>query len=499
MASAVEMEKLQKTQDYFRRYFEYEDAVAVNHENRDYLKTYIHTNTKVELDFGLKKKNLIALGIAAGAGLLCGLIAMLIAGTSDFGVKNFIALGVTFVVVLVAVLVVLRNLIRKKFEQVWDSQKEINEGIREQIDELTRRCDTLEKQKVEYLKALEEKQLVCIPTKHIKYADEIASYVKEDKVETVEEAVAMFEENVKLKRISKEKERKRKQSTASPAERFGNPLQGLSMGMSSKSSTRRNSVRDTRKPLAMPQSRANISDKENEAEIGAALTKVLGASMQTSSAPAASSSGGLSMMPSGKKEKKPSFVQTIVREPVEEIKLVEEPVEEAVVQPAAEPVAEVVAPVVEEAAPIVEGVAVEEAAPIVEEVAVEEVAPIVEEVAVEEAAPIVEEVATEAPRFSFAMSNKKPAAKKPAFVNEVAQPVAAVAEEAAPIVEEVAQPMATVAEQTQPEVKSFGLSLASGSKQGASYSGNIPEVVPKSQEAKKESGFPGGGLRMAQR
>ena len=260
MASTAEMEKLQKTLDYFKRYFEFEDAVAVNHENREYLKTYIHNLSHTEEEFGLKRKNKIALGIAAGAGLVCGLIAMLIAGMDSFGAKNLIALGVTFVVVCIGVNFLLKTQIRKKFEQKWDAQKEINEGIGEQIDDLSRRCDTLEKQKRDYLKALEEKELACIPVKHIKYAEEIASYVKDGKAETVEDAVKMFEENVALKKITKEKERKRKQPTDSPAQRFGNPLQGLSMNAGTKSSSRKSSVRDTRKPLSMPQSRTNISE-----------------------------------------------------------------------------------------------------------------------------------------------------------------------------------------------------------------------------------------------
>ena len=340
MASTAEMEKLQKTLDYFKRYFEFEDAVAVNHENREYLKTYIHNLSHTEEEFGLKRKNKIALGIAAGAGLVCGLIAMLIAGMDSFGAKNLIALGVTFVVVCIGVNFLLKTQIRKKFEQKWDAQKEINEGIGEQIDDLSRRCDTLEKQKRDYLKALEEKELACIPVKHIKYAEEIASYVKDGKAETVEDAVKMFEENVALKKITKEKERKRKQPTDSPAQRFGNPLQGLSMSAGTKSSSRRSSVRDTRKPLSMPQSRTAISDKQNEEEIGAALSKVLGASIQSSAQSSQpKSSGGLSMMSSGKKEaKKPSFVQTIVKEPVEEVA----------------PIVEEVAPVVEEVAPVVE-------------------------------------------------------------------------------------------------------------------------------------------------
>lgn len=469
MASTAEMEKLQKTLDYFKRYFEFEDAVAVNHENREYLKTYIHNLSHTEEEFGLKRKNKIALGIAAGAGLVCGLIAMLIAGMDSFGAKNLIALGVTFVVVCIGVNFLLKTQIRKKFEQKWDAQKEINEGIGEQIDDLSRRCDTLEKQKRDYLKALEEKELACIPVKHIKYAEEIASYVKDGKAETVEDAVKMFEENVALKKITKEKERKRKQPTDSPAQRFGNPLQGLSMNAGTKSSSRRSSVRDTRKPLSMPQSRTNISDKQNEEEIGAALSKVLGASIQSSAQSSQpKSSGGLSMMSSGKKEKKPSFVQTIVKEPVEEVApIVEEAtpiVEEVAVAPAVEEVA--AAPVVEEVAPVVEEVAV---APVVEEVA-----PIVEEVA-----PVVEEAVQQPKVLSFASMGVK--ASEQAVSHEVPQ-------------ETVVQ---AVADEPAEEKKGFGLALASSkTKPGTTYSGTTTTAPAKKEEPKRESSFSQGGLRM---
>ena len=462
MASTAEMEKLQKTLDYFKRYFEFEDAVAVNHENREYLKTYIHNLSHTEEEFGLKRKNKIALGIAAGAGLVCGLIAMLIAGMDSFGAKNLIALGVTFVVVCIGVNFLLKTQIRKKFEQKWDAQKEINEGIGEQIDDLSRRCDTLEKQKRDYLKALEEKELACIPVKHIKYAEEIASYVKDGKAETVEDAVKMFEENVALKKITKEKERKRKQPTDSPAQRFGNPLQGLSMNAGTKSS-RKSSVRDTRKPLSMPQSRTAISDKQNEEEIGAALSKVLGASIQSSAQSSQpKSSGGLSMMSSGKKEaRKPSFVQTIVKEPVEEVAPV---VEEVAVAPVVEEVA--VAPIVEEVAPVVE-----EVAPVVEEVAV---APVVEEVA-----PVVEEAVQKPQVLSFASMGVK--ASEQAVSHEVPQ-------------ETVVQ---AVADEPAEENKGFGLALASSkAKPGATYSGTTTTAPAKKEEPKRESSFSQGGLRM---
>ena len=42
MANETELEKIDRAAEYFERYFEFEDAVTVSMENKEYLKTYIH-------------------------------------------------------------------------------------------------------------------------------------------------------------------------------------------------------------------------------------------------------------------------------------------------------------------------------------------------------------------------------------------------------------------------------------------------------------------------
>ena len=41
MANETELEKIDRAAEYFERYFEFEDAVTVSKENKEYLKTYI--------------------------------------------------------------------------------------------------------------------------------------------------------------------------------------------------------------------------------------------------------------------------------------------------------------------------------------------------------------------------------------------------------------------------------------------------------------------------
>ena len=54
MANETELEKIDRAAEYFERYFEFEDAVTVSKENKEYLKTYIHDNDYVVKNFNIK-------------------------------------------------------------------------------------------------------------------------------------------------------------------------------------------------------------------------------------------------------------------------------------------------------------------------------------------------------------------------------------------------------------------------------------------------------------
>lgn len=66
MANETELEKIDRAAEYFERYFEFEDAVTVSKENKEYLKTYIHDNDYVVKNFNIKNKIIKSLGISIG-------------------------------------------------------------------------------------------------------------------------------------------------------------------------------------------------------------------------------------------------------------------------------------------------------------------------------------------------------------------------------------------------------------------------------------------------
>ena len=70
MANETELEKIDRAAEYFERYFEFEDAVTVSKENKEYLKTYIHDNDYVVKNFNIKNKIIKSLGISIGIGLV---------------------------------------------------------------------------------------------------------------------------------------------------------------------------------------------------------------------------------------------------------------------------------------------------------------------------------------------------------------------------------------------------------------------------------------------
>lgn len=81
MANETELEKIDRAAEYFERYFEFEDAVTVSKENKEYLKTYIHDNDYVVKNFNIKNKIIKSLGISIGIGLAAFLLLWLLLGT----------------------------------------------------------------------------------------------------------------------------------------------------------------------------------------------------------------------------------------------------------------------------------------------------------------------------------------------------------------------------------------------------------------------------------
>ncbi len=179
MANETELEKIDRAAEYFERYFEFEDAVTVSKENKEYLKTYIHDNDYVVKNFNIKNKIIKAVGISAAIGVAAFLLLWLLLGT-----------------------------------------KRINE----QIIMLDDRIKQVERQRDDYYKAL-EKRVPFMSLDYMKNVQQIKQFLVDGKADTCEEAVDMFEESMLLQQMT---DIMTKSETIEPVkddkERFGDPL-----------------------------------------------------------------------------------------------------------------------------------------------------------------------------------------------------------------------------------------------------------------------------------
>lgn len=217
MADAAELKRIQETLDYFNRYYEFDSAIKVLKENRQYLETYIRTKHYVEDKYDAygktRKSMIVALIVAAVAAL----IVLLASGITSLETVNIIVAVVVAAVCGCGVFFLFKTLIAKNVEKKWQEQQKVNDDIAVQIDEVTKRCENLEAQRNGYLDALDEKNLIVIPSKYIIEAEKIAAYVKEDKVKTAEEAVKMFEDEQNRLKERALAERKRREEEAAAA------------------------------------------------------------------------------------------------------------------------------------------------------------------------------------------------------------------------------------------------------------------------------------------
>ena len=165
MANETELEKIDRAAEYFERYFEFEDAVTVSKENKEYLKTYIHDNDYVVKNFNIKNKIIKSLGISAAIGVAAFLLLWLLLGTKLIivgiiaGALIFIGVGVFGIA-----------LNKYRLTAAEQKQVEVNEGINEQIIRKVER--TWRKSKVELpqqkdLKQQVQQQVLNIKTEQI--------------------------------------------------------------------------------------------------------------------------------------------------------------------------------------------------------------------------------------------------------------------------------------------------------------------------------------------
>lgn len=322
MADAAELNKIQETLDYFNRYYEFDSALKVLRENRQYLETYIRDKHYVEDKFdayGKSRKSML-LGIIVA---VVGALIVLLATGFKFEVAHIVIAAVVAAVCWCGVFFVTKILISKKIGQLWDEQQKVNEGIAAQIEDVTKRCENLENQKNGYLAALDEKKLVVIPSKYIIEAQKIASYVKEGKAETAQQAVEMFENEQNRLKERALAERKRREEEAAAAK-------ALNIERERQRAIREQREAELRKVAEEERLRANVtpasdtatSEPEEGSRQRSGLSLAMGGGKKSapaakeSSAAAETKSSGLSL--AGKSSKKSSDVAAAKpQEPVE--------------------------------------------------------------------------------------------------------------------------------------------------------------------------------------
>ncbi|MBR6337834.1 MAG: hypothetical protein IKR76_08925, partial [Ruminococcus sp.] len=217
----TELERMQQTVTYCERYFEFEDAVTVNKENIEYLKTYIHDNSYVVENFNMGHKIRRSLLIAGCSGLFMGLLLLGLCGLSLWYIP-----AIAFVIIAVALGVLLISLNKFKLTEAEKNQVEVNEGIKEQINALKSREELLIKQKDEYYKGLQEKELCAIPLEYMANAAQIKGYLENGEAETIEDAVAIYEQQLLMQEMSSLITQKAPVPTAEDNKaRFGDPLE----------------------------------------------------------------------------------------------------------------------------------------------------------------------------------------------------------------------------------------------------------------------------------
>ena len=93
MAEAAELERLKQVKSYFERYYQFEDAVTVNQQNKEYLKTYIRNQYDVEAEFNYKEKLLKSIRPALIIGVIAGLFLFAIDSGLAAVIKALLSIG----------------------------------------------------------------------------------------------------------------------------------------------------------------------------------------------------------------------------------------------------------------------------------------------------------------------------------------------------------------------------------------------------------------------
>ncbi|MBR1739869.1 MAG: hypothetical protein IJ737_06215 [Ruminococcus sp.] len=220
----TELERAEQAENYVNRYFEFDDAVSINLENKEYLKTYIKDVNKIEEEFDIKKKttrSIIILVIVAVVLFLLFLLAL--------GIKMILVPIVVALFVLIPGIIFFRSLHKYRLDAARKHQAEVNDGIKEQIEILDLRTQQLEKQRDDYLTALRKKiDFIELDDDNIHDFGKIKGFIESGEAETCEDAVALYEQSqlmAQMTSIMSKSERKVEMDMEKNKERFGDPLE----------------------------------------------------------------------------------------------------------------------------------------------------------------------------------------------------------------------------------------------------------------------------------
>ncbi|MBO5447695.1 MAG: hypothetical protein J5994_00065 [Ruminococcus sp.] len=218
----TELERITQAETYINRYFEFEDAVKVSYENKDYLKTYIKDISQVVKDFDVRSKSLKYMGLCVLAAVVVFVLFLII-----LGVKLIVVPIIAAAAVLVLGIAFVIALNRYRLTAAQEHQKEVNEGIKEQLDILDTRIQQIERQRDDYLKALDSKiDFMQADVDYMKNIGKIKEYVQNGSAETCEDAVEMFEQSMLMAQMTNiiHDSEKKSFTQEENMERFGDPL-----------------------------------------------------------------------------------------------------------------------------------------------------------------------------------------------------------------------------------------------------------------------------------
>lgn len=195
MADVNELERLKQVKSYFERYYQFEDAVTVNQQNKEYLKTYIRNQYDVEAEFNYKEKIMKSILPAIIIGLIAGLFLFAISAWVWW--IGLIAFGL----VTIGYLVLSAFVLKYRLDDAIERQREVNEGITEQISVLESRDEQLIRQRDDYYRGL-KKRVDFMSLDYMDNIDQILEIMENGEADTCEDAVAMFEQKMLLQEMN---------------------------------------------------------------------------------------------------------------------------------------------------------------------------------------------------------------------------------------------------------------------------------------------------------